>query len=139
MTGKLDWDSDALYWRFLTSGYSRSAAHTQWSDASPYEIAAGGGYTAGGFPASGASASLSGLVSTFTISHIEKQAVGGEIAACRWAILVDNKTVDGMVDPLLIAVLLDTTSGGTDLPATLEGAYLRVLVNLAGLYRITVT
>lgn len=105
--GSLDWDTDDFYLRLVDSGYTFNAAHTQWSDASTNEVAAGGGYTAGGEALTNKTVTNTKLdADDVTISQLTKTFRSGIICA--------DKVVGGLTDPVVLHILYDDTAGGTD-------------------------
>ncbi len=108
-TGGLDLDTSTIQVRLVTSGYTFSSAHTQWdngandaTDPSYNEIASGSGYTTGGI-------TLSSPVVTNTTIAYANLTWTSMTATFRQAIAVAVGTFGGVVNPVLIRILLDTT------------------------------
>lgn len=86
----------------VTSSYTFSAAHTIWGDASANEVASGDGYTTGG-----------AAIGTLAVSATKFSSANVTISALtktfRRGILYINDTVNGIVKPLIGAILYDST------------------------------
>lgn len=134
--GILIWTTDTLKWMLVSSSYTFSQSHTQLSDVSTYEIAAAGGYVAGGFSAGTGTVSRVAGVTTYSLPDIAQLATGGDIGAFRRLVLYADKTSGGLTKPLLASILIDDTPA--DASVTTSGSYLRVTMNPSGIYRTTV-
>jgi len=86
----------------VTSSYAFSVAHTIWADASTYEVASGAGYTTGGV-------ALGGLAVSSTKFSSENVTIPALTKTFRRGILYINDTVNGIVKPLIGAILYDST------------------------------
>lgn len=103
-----DWDNDTFSIRLLTSGYTYSAAHTDWTSCSSYELSESGtNYTAGGIA----------LVcsSSNTLLSATDVVFEGLTATFRQGVLVREGTADGVTNALVAHFLWDNTGGGTDI------------------------
>jgi hypothetical protein len=101
-TGIVDADTDTLKVALVTSGYTPSIAHTQWSDVSANEVANGAGYTTGG-------ATLTGATVTNANIGFSNVAWTALTKTFRYAVCYAAKTAGGLTNPLLFYVLLDST------------------------------
>jgi hypothetical protein len=104
--GTLDLDSDNLKLALLTSGYSINTGHTVFTDVSANEVSNGNGYTTGGILLANKVMSYTGATGKLTADNPVWSAL---TKTFRWALLYANKTVGPIVDPLVLAVLLDNT------------------------------
>lgn len=97
--GTLDMDGDSFKLALMTSSHSFTSTHTQWTDVSANEIAAGNGYTATGQTLTTVTwAQTSGTVK-LDADDVPWTASGGAIATTRHGILYD----DTHANDLLIA------------------------------------
>jgi hypothetical protein len=101
------------------------------SDVSANEIAAGFGYTAGGVACTATIARV-GATTTFSLTDGLWTASGGSIPVWRYAVIYASVTRNGVTNPLVSYILGDTTPA--DIPATVNGATLRVRINTSGLF-----
>jgi hypothetical protein len=116
----------------VTSNYSfNQTTHTQLSDVSAFEIAAGNGYSAGGITCVGTVTRV-GALTTFGLTDAVWVATGGNIPNFRGVVGYSNVTRNAVVGPLIFYGLADITPA--DIPATLNGATLRIKINTAGIF-----
>jgi len=108
LTGGLDMDTSEIRIRLVTSGYTFSAAHTQWdngandaTDPSYSEVSTGDGYTTGGIQ-------LTGSVVTNSVIDFSDITWTGLTKTFRAAVGVGVGTFGGVVNPVLFYILLDT-------------------------------
>jgi len=95
------------------------------------EIAASGGYTAGGITLANDALSISGSSVKFSSDAAELTAAGGSIPAWRWGVIRAAGTISGKVDPIVGYFLGDATPA--DVPATTVGNKLSFTPNAAGI------
>lgn len=128
----VDWVADSLQMALVSSTYVPSqTSHTVWADVSANEIAAGNGYTAGGTTVVGTVTRV-GATTTFGLTDAVWIASGGNIPNFRYVVAYAAITRDGLTNPLLFYGLADVTPA--DIPATLNGATLRIKINTAGIF-----
>lgn len=109
VTGAVDLDSDTLKVALVSSGYTPSTTHTIWdpdtnnaADPSYNEVTNGSGYTTGG-------ATLANPVTTNANIDYDDVSWTALTKTFRYAVCYASKTVNGLVNPLLFYILLDTT------------------------------
>lgn len=101
LSGDGDWKDNTIKLALVTSSYTPSAAHTQWSDVSGNE-ASGTGYTAGGATLANASIANGKLdaddvtFSTITVTF-------------RYAVCYISGTIESITNPVLFYILFDDT------------------------------
>lgn len=101
LCGPADWVANTVNLALVTSSYTPSAAHTQWSDVSGNE-ASGTNYSAGGIALSSKTKSNSKLdANDVTFSNIT--------VTFRYGVLRIVGTVDSITNPLLAYILFDDT------------------------------
>lgn len=118
----------------VTSAWAPDSSDTGnevWGDASANEIAAGGGYTAGGVALTGVSLAQTGGTVKFTSGAAQWTATGSGIAAWRRGVIYYAGTLNGKVNPIVGHFLGDATPA--DIPATAAPNTLTVTPNAAGL------
>lgn len=108
----------------VTSAYAPNVSatgHDTWSDVSATQIAAGNGYTSGGFALTGESIAPSAANDGFKFSsgNAVWTASGAGIPAWRYGILYVNGSLWGRASPLLGYFLGD--SAPADVPLTASG------------------
>ena len=81
----------------LLDGYTYSAAHTQLTDVSSFEIATSNGYTAGGKLLTGKSLGFVGNVTTFDADDVSWVATGGSLPAVTGASIFSDTSVGKML------------------------------------------
>ena len=101
-TGGIDLDTDTLKVALVTSAYTPSGAHTQWSDVSANEVANGAGYTIGGI-------ALSGVAVTNVNVDYNDVTWTALTKTFRYAVIYKVGTGNGLTNPLLAYLLLDST------------------------------
>jgi hypothetical protein len=102
LTGAVDLDTDTLKVALVTSSYTPSAAHTQWSDVSANEVSSGSGYTTGGVALSGVAVTNSTIdYSDVTWTSLTK--------TFRYAVCYKSGSGGGLTNPVLFYILLDST------------------------------
>lgn len=102
LTGAVDLDTDTIKLALVTSGYTFSAAHTQWSDVSANEASNGSGYTTGGATLASPSATNSTIgYANVTWTSLTK--------TFRYAVGYKSGAGGGLTNPLLFCILLDST------------------------------
>jgi hypothetical protein len=130
--GTLDWDSDPINVLLLSSSYTfNQTSHAQLSDVSGSEIANGNGYLTGGTTCA-ATVTRAGGITTFTLADAVWVATGGSIPNFRSIVGYGNLTRNGVTGPLAFYGLADITPA--DIPATANGATLRIRINTAGIF-----
>lgn len=90
-----------------------------WADVSANEVAATGGYTAGGVTLSAPTSTAITGGYKFSSGGLSITASGGSVPAHRYAVLYVSGTLWGLVNPLIGYALGDTTPA--DIPATTAG------------------
>lgn len=120
--GVHDFDADTLR-VILSNTAPDAAADAVKADAA--EIAAGNGYAADGYDTQNTTSRTGGVTSVIGVD-MTALAAGGAIADFRYAILMNKKTVGGIVDPLIgwwdygaPVTLADTESLDIDLGASM--------------------
>lgn len=103
-----------------------------WGDASANEIAAGGGYSAGGIALTGVALTQSGGTVKFTSNAAQWTATGSGIAAWRRGVVYYAGTLNGKLNPIVGHFLGD--SAPADIGATAAPNTLTVTPNAAGLF-----
>lgn len=127
LTGDGDWKDNTLKLALVTSSYTPSAAHTQWSDISGNE-ASGTGYTAGGETLANASLADGKLdaddvtFSTITVTF-------------RYAVCYISGTIESITNPVLFYILFDDTPADQ----VISAADFPVVWNSNGIIDLTVT
>lgn len=130
--GTVDFNSDQIMAALVSSNYTfNQTSHTQFSDASPFEIAAVNGYSAGGTTCVG-TVTRTGATTVFGLTDAVWIASGGNISNFRGVVFYMNGTRNSVTNPLIAYGLADITPA--DIPATLNGATLRVRINTNGLF-----
>ena len=94
--------ADTLKLAMVTSGYTPSLLHTQWSDVSSYEVTPGDGYTAGG-------EALVNPVITNTTLDFDDTAWVSLTKTFRYIVCYASKTAGGLTNPLVFYILPDST------------------------------
>jgi hypothetical protein len=97
------------------------------------ELASGNGYTAGGVVLAGVALTQVAGVTKFTFSAPQWSASSGPIPAWRYGVVRASGTLNGKVGPVVGYFVGDTTSGGTDVPATPDGYTLIVTPHANGM------
>lgn len=115
-----------------TSGYVFSAAHAVYADLTN-ELATANGYTNGGSPLASVTWAQTSGTAKFDAADLVWTASGGSIVA-RWAIIRVVGTINGQIDPLVEAILLDDTPA--DVTAT-SGNTLTLQWNGSGIQQIS--
>lgn len=131
-------NANAANWKLalITSAWAPNDTTDElFSAASPNEIAAANGYSAGGIVLTGVVLSQAGGVVKFTANAAAWLATGGSIAAWRYGVLFYNGTLNGKTNPMLGRFLGDSTPA--DVPATTNGNTLTVTPNAAGILAAT--
>jgi hypothetical protein len=106
--GTIDLDTDTFKVTLHTSTFAPSASTmTKYADVTN-ELATANGYTSGGATLSSVTWSQSGATVTFDAADTTWTAAGGSIVA-RYAVIRKSGTANGIVDPLIAYILLDTT------------------------------
>lgn|SRR5574340_584480 len=102
---------------WMSWGYMPPPAQNKWGDISSHEIAAGGGYTAGGAVVPSATLTLSNRVVSFALGLVSWTAAS---FTAHYAAVYKSGTANGVVNPLLAVAVLDgvtnsdyTPPGGT--------------------------
>lgn len=96
--GTMDWVSDTFKLALITSSYTPSTAHTQWSDVSTYEVASGSGYTTGGLALTNNSITNAGLFTDdLLFSTLTK--------TFRYGVIYKVGTANGLTNPLFCYIL----------------------------------
>ena len=118
----------------LSSAYTANMnTHTVLADISANEVAAQGGYTAGGINLGKMSISRSGSTVTVDLADLVLTATGAGIPAWRYAALVADVTRNAKVKPLIGLVL--GNDAPADIPSTSAGTNLVIQWNAAGVYQ----
>jgi len=105
------------------------------------EIAAGGGYAAGGITLANDALTISGSTVKFTGDAAELTAAGGSIPAWRYGVVRAVGTIAGKVDPIVGYFIGDIGANPqapapADVPATTVGNKLSFTPNAAGICTI---
>ena len=130
--GTMDWNSDQINVMLVQSTYVfNQTSHAQLSDVSAFEVANGNGYVTGGTTCAG-TVSRAGALSTFGLADAVWIATGGSIPTFRGIVGYANVTRNGVTGPLAFYGLADITPA--DIPATANGATLRIRINTAGIF-----
>lgn len=118
----------------LSSAYSSNMnTHSVLADISASEIAAQGGYTAGGLNLGKMSVSRSGSTVTVDLADLVLTATGAGIPAWRYAALVADVTRNTKVKPLIALIL--GNDAPADIPSTPAGTNLVLQFNAAGVFQ----
>jgi len=104
--GSVDWDSDTVKVAMLSNSYTVNPAHSIFGDVSSHEVAAGGGYTAGGVALANKSVTLAAAVAKYTA---DPATWAGLTKTYRTLAIYSEKTVNGVVNPLIALILVDNT------------------------------
>lgn len=128
--GTIDWDSDTIKCMMLTSGYTLNAAHSILADVSANEVAAGNGYTTGGVTLANKSVTLAGVVAKYTA---DPATWGTLTKTYRFLALYSEKTVNGVVNPLIALILVDNTPADI----VITGADYSVQWNANGIFTLS--
>ncbi len=102
LTGAIDLDTDTLKIALVTSSYTPSGAHDEWSDVSTNEVSSGSGYTTGGITLTGATTTNS----TIDYDDPEWTAL---TKTFRYAVIYKSGSGGGLTNPLIAYLLLDST------------------------------
>lgn len=102
LTGGVDLDTDTIKIALVTSSYTPSTAHTQWSDASSYEVSSGSGYTTGGV-------TLASPVATNSNIDYADPTWTALTKTFRYGVCYKSGSGGGLTNPLLLYFLFDTT------------------------------
>lgn len=127
--GTLDWDDDDVRCAMLANSYTVNAAHSVFADVSSAEVAAGGGYSAGGVLLANKSISLVGNVSHYSADPATWAAL---TKTYRFLALYAEKTVNALVNPLIGIILVNNTPADI----VISGADYSVQWNAAGIFTI---
>jgi hypothetical protein len=107
--GTIDLDTDTIKVALVTSAYApNTSTHDRRSNFSANELATGSGYTSGGSALSGVAVTRAALVTTMDADDLSFAASGGTIGPFRYAVLYANVTRNGITDPLIGYVTLDS-------------------------------
>lgn len=132
--GTFDMDSNTFNVSLHTSAYTPNAAtHDRFSNVTN-QLATANGYTSGGQALQNPVWSRSGGVAKFDADDVVWNASGGSIVA-RYAVIRAVGTLNGITDPLVGYVLLDTTPA--DVTAT-NGNSLTLQWNAAGIFTLSI-
>ena len=101
LCGEGDWTGDTIKLALVTSGYTFSAAHTVWADASASEVADGNGYTTGGATVSASKTNTALGAGNTTFTALDKTFRGG--------VVYISGTVESLTNPVLFYLLFDDT------------------------------
>lgn len=127
----LDIDSLVFKVALVSSAYTFAQTHDEWADVSAYEIS-NGGYTAGGASLAGVTWAADGSAGAMDATDVVWFASGSALVVRR-AVLYVDATVGGLVKPLVLSVLLDSTGADVTIPT---GKSLRLRWNTSGILRI---
>jgi hypothetical protein len=105
LDGTIDLDTDTIKVALVSSAYTLNAAHTVWADISANEIT-GTGYTAGGATLANAALTYDGTQAKLDADDVIWTA---STLSARWAVIYKSGTANALVNPLLLAILLDDT------------------------------
>lgn len=134
VTGLIDLDTDTFVCTLHTSAYTPSVnADDTWSDVSTYEVAAGGGYSAGGVVLTSVTANVAGGTVTFDAADVSWAA---STITAKYGII--TKRAGGSLvagDLLLCYVDLDTTSGSSSVATT--GGTFQITWNASGIFTVS--
>lgn len=131
--GTVDFDTDTLKMALVLSAYTPSLTHDEWADVSGSEHTNANGYTTGGATVTGSVTSAGSTTKLTASGNTTWTASGGALAA-RYAVLYKSGTANGLTNPLIGYVLLDTTPA--DVTAA-DGASLVVTLPANGFFQIT--
>ena len=112
--GTVDLDTATIKVALVTSAYTLDANHDEWADVSANEVANGSGYTTGGIALSGKVVSQTAGVGKFTADN---PLWTNLTKTFRYAVLYLSGTVNGVVNPLILAILLDNTPADVSVSA----------------------
>lgn len=102
LTGGVDLDTDTIKIALVTSSYTPSTAHTQWSSVSSYEVSSGSGYTTGGV-------TLASPVATNSNIDYADPVWASLTKTFRYGVCYKSGSGGGLTNPLLFYFLFDTT------------------------------
>ena len=116
MVGNADMDLGAGTFKMalVTSSYTYSAAHTQWSDASANEIS-GTGYTTGGETITSLAATQTGGAFKWDFDNVLWSTA---TLTCRRGILRLTGSHGGLTDPLAMSILFNDAPADVSVTAT---------------------
>jgi len=126
-TGGIDIDTDIIKCALVTSGYTPSAAHTQWSDVSANEVANGDGYATGGATVT--------VTVTDTKIDCTDPAWTALTKTFRYAVFRKSGSGGGLTDPLIGWALINTNGGGTDI--IVSGSDYSLEISASGLFTLS--
>jgi hypothetical protein len=114
--GTILWETDTLKLALVSSSYTFSATHSQFSSASANEVANGSGYTTGGATLSTPTITRSTAVVKYDAADVTFSALTKTFRA---GVLYANVTRNGVTNPVIAYLLFDDTpadvsSAGTD-------------------------
>lgn len=126
--GALDLNDAALVVKvaLVTSGYTFSAAHDEWADASGSEVATGNGYTTGGETLGSKTLNQSSGTTTFDAADVTWTAL---TKTFRRAVAYASGSIWGKTDPLLFSVLFDDTPADI----SVSGIDFKIVWNASGI------
>lgn len=104
--GTVDLDTNTIKVALVSSAYTFNAAHNVWADVSANEVASGAGYTTGGIALASKVVSYAGPLGKFLADN---PVWTGLTKTFRYAVIYASGTLNGVVDPLLLCILLDNT------------------------------
>jgi hypothetical protein len=124
----------------IGSSYTPSTGqtgHTAWADVSAHEIAAAGGYSAGGLAL--ASPTVTAITGGFRFSTADASvtASGANVGAWRYGVIYVLGSLFGITNPLLGIFTGD--SAPADIPATPSGNTLTITCPATGWFTVTRT
>lgn len=133
--GTVDLDTDTIRAALVTSTYAPNQnTHDRWADASANEIAGVNGYTTGGLSLTGVTVARVNLVTTFDANDAAWTASGGNIGPFRYLVLYANVTRNGITNPLIGYLLLDSAPADVTIST---GNTLTVAWNASGITQVT--
>ena len=131
--GTFDLDSNTFKVSLHTSTYTPSAStHSAFASVTN-ELSTANGYTNGGATLASVTWTRSGATVTFDAADVVWTASGGSIVA-RYAVIRASGTLNGVVDPLVAYILLDTTPA--DVTAT-TGNTFTLAFNASGIIALS--
>jgi hypothetical protein len=132
--GTIDLDTDTFKVALVTSTYTPNfTTHTVYADLTN-ELTTANGYTSGGATLGSVTWNRSGGTVTFDAADTTWTASGGSITARRAILYKDTTTANGIVRPLIAAILMDDTPA--DVTAT-AGNTLTLQWNASGIFTLS--
>lgn len=130
--GTIDFDTDTIKISLHSSSYTPSLSHDEYADATN-ELSTANGYTSGGATITGTVTNSGSTTKLAASANTTWTAAGGSIVA-RWAVMRKSGSANGLTNPLIGYVLLDTAPANV---TAVDGQNLQITVPASGFFALT--